>query len=171
MSELVFTDCRVAESNRLGPLGAGAAIFNDSMEWERSFILAGAVGTMERQLEQCVAYARQRKQFGQPISKFQAVAHRIVDMRIRLKSSRLMLYELGWLKGQGKPAASESAMVKFHLSEAFIQSSMDTMYIHGAYGYMQGSELERDVRDALGSQIYSGTSDIQRNVIAGRMRL
>jgi alkylation response protein AidB-like acyl-CoA dehydrogenase len=166
MSELAFQDCEVAEENLLGSVGAGMAIFNASMEWERSFILASVVGTMERQLERCISYARERKQFGQPIGKFQAVSHKIVDMKLRLETARLLLYSLGWRKSQGKKVLLESAMTKLYLSECFVQSSLDALQIHGGYGYMTEYELEREVRDAIGSRIYSGTSQIQSNIIA-----
>ena len=141
------------------------------MDWERSFILASAVGTMQRQLEDAIAYAREREQFGQSIGKFQAVSHRIIDMKIRLETARLLLYRLAWLRTNGRPAPLESAMVKLYLSENYLQSSLDALQIHGGYGYMQESEIERDVRDAIGSRIYSGTSEIQRNIIAGYLGL
>lgn len=172
MSELVFDDCEVAEENELGPRGAGMAIFNTSIEWERSCILASTIGTMERQLERCIDYAKERKQFGQPIGKFQAVSHRIVDMKVRLESARLMLYRLGWQKSRTKKLLPmESAMTKLYLSECFLHSSMDALQIHGGYGYMAEYELERDVRDAVGSRIYSGTSDIQHNIVANYLGL
>jgi alkylation response protein AidB-like acyl-CoA dehydrogenase len=171
MSEVIFSDCDVASDRLLGPEGAGAAIFNHSMDWERSCILAGAVGSMERQLEGCIAYAKERRQFGQPIGKFQAVSHRIVDMKLRLETSRLLLYRLGWLKRDGKPAPLDSALVKLHLSESFLQSSLDALQIHGGYGYLTESELEREVRDAVAGRIYSGTSDIQRNLVASHLGL
>jgi alkylation response protein AidB-like acyl-CoA dehydrogenase len=166
MSEVILDGCEVPEESLLGPPGAGMSIFNTSMDWERGFILACAVGTMERQLEQCLAYARQREQFGQPIGRFQAVAHKIVDMKIRLETARMLLYRLGWLKGRGKTSPLESAMVKLYLSESFVHSSLDALQIHGGYGYMAEFEVERDVRDALGSRLYSGTSEIQRNLVA-----
>jgi alkylation response protein AidB-like acyl-CoA dehydrogenase len=171
MSELIFTECRISRESMLGPLGAGMAIFNHSMDWERSCILASAVGTMQRQLETSVAYARERRQFGQPIGKFQAVAHKLVDMKVRLEAGRLLLYHLGWLKANGKPTALESAMVKLFLSEAFVESSLETIQVHGGYGYMAESELERDLRDAIAGRIYSGTSEIQRNLIARHLGL
>ncbi len=171
MSELAFDDCRIPAANLLGPLGAGMSIFNHSMDWERSFILASAVGSMQRQLERCVAYARQRKQFGKPIGAFQAVSHRIVDMKVRLESARLLLYRLAWMKATGKSTSSESAMVKLVLSEAFLQSSLDTIQVHGGYGYLRESGMERDMRDAVAGRIYSGTSDIQRNLIAAYLGL
>lgn len=171
MGEVAFLDCQVPEENMLGPAGGGFAIFNSSMDWERSCILACAVGTMQRQVEQCVAYARSRTQFGRPIGRFQAVAHRIVDMQVRLETARLLLYKVGWMKARGRNTAAESAMAKLYLSECFLQSSLDAVQVHGGYGYTAEYELEREVRDAVGSRLYSGTSDIQRNIIAGRLGL
>ena len=171
MSELAFSDCHVPAESRLGPEGAGMAIFNASMEWERIFILATAVGTMQRQLERCIAYARERRQFGLPISAFQAVSHKIVDMKVRCDTARLLLYHTAWLKGRQRSLPLESAMTKLYLSESFVASSMDALQVHGAYGYMEESGLERDVRDALGSRIYSGTSQIQHNLIARALGL
>jgi alkylation response protein AidB-like acyl-CoA dehydrogenase len=171
MSEVVLANCEVPAENLLGRPGAGMAIFNSSMEWERSCILAGAIGSMERQLERSLGYARERKQFGQSIGKFQAVSHRIVEMKLRLETARLLLYRLGWLKSRGKPSPLESALVKLYVSECFVSSSLDALQIHGGYGYMTELELEREVRDAIGSRIYSGTSDIQRNIIAGYLGL
>lgn len=166
MAELFLEDCRLPEAARLGPEGAGARIFNHSMEWERSCILATQVGAMERQLEECIEYARQREQFGQPIGKFQSVANRIADMKVRLETSRLLLYQAAWLKSAGKPATMQAALAKLYLSESFVQSSLDAIRIHGGYGYMSEFEIERDLRDAVGGTLYSGTSDIQRTIIA-----
>jgi hypothetical protein len=171
MAELAFADCEVPAESLLGKPGAGWSIFNHSMDWERSCILACAVGAMERQLERCVAYARERQQFGQPIGKFQAVAHKIVDMKVRLETARLLLYRTAWLKAQGKHTRIESAMVKLYLSECFVNSSLDAVQIHGGYGYTAEYELERELRDAVGSRLYSGTSEIQRNIIAGGLGL
>lgn len=166
MAELVFQDCFVPEENRLGPEGAGSNIFNDSMEWERSGILASHVGAMERQLETSIQYARERQQFGQSIGRFQSVANRIVEMKVRLETARLLLYKVAWLKKMGKPAVMEAALAKLYLSESFIQSSLDAIRTFGSYGYMTEFEVERDLRDAVGGTLYSGTSDIQRNIIA-----
>jgi alkylation response protein AidB-like acyl-CoA dehydrogenase len=166
MAELLFQDCYVPEENRLGPEGVGARIFNHSMEWERSCILASHVGAMEHQLEVCIRYARERLQFGQPIGQFQSVSNRIADMKVRIETARLILYKVAWLKKMGKPATMEAALAKLYLSECFVQSGMDAIRIHGGYGYMTEFELERDLRDAVGGTLYSGTSDIQRNIIA-----
>lgn len=166
MGELILEDCFVPEGARLGPEGAGASIFNHSMEWERSGILASHVGAMERQLEECVRYARERRQFDQPIGKFQSVSGRIAEMKVRLETSRLLLYKVAWLKKTGKHAAMEAAMAKLYLSECFVQSSLDAVRIHGGYGYTTELGIERDLRDSIGGTIYSGTSDIQRVMIA-----
>jgi alkylation response protein AidB-like acyl-CoA dehydrogenase len=136
------------------------------MEWERSCILAGHLGVMERQLERSIEYARERVQYHQPIGKFQSVANRIVDMKVRLETARLILYKVAWLKKMGKPTAMEAAMAKLYLSECFVQSGLDAIRTLGGYGYMTEFEVERDLRDAIGGTIYSGTSDIQRNIIA-----
>lgn len=166
MGELIFQDCYVQEENRLGPEGIGARIFNHSMEWERSCILGSHIGAMERQLERTIKYANERIQFGQNIGKFQSVANRIVDMKVRLETARLLLYKVAWLKKVGKPAVMEAALAKLYLSECFVQNGMDAIRTFGGYGYMTEFEVERDLRDAIGGTIYSGTNDIQRNIIA-----
>ena len=173
MSELFFDDCIVDKANLLGKPGNGMAIFNHSIDWERACILASAIGSMERQIETAVDYAYEREQFGKPIKDFQAVSHRIVDMKVRLEAARLLLYKAGWTKqeGGGAVTAMESAMAKLFISEAWVQTSLDMIQLHGGYGYMTETGVERDLRDSIAGRIYSGTSDIQRNIIAGAMGL
>jgi alkylation response protein AidB-like acyl-CoA dehydrogenase len=171
MGEVVLDDCFVPASSRVGREGAGMAIFNSSMTWERSCILASALGVMQRQLEACTAYARERKQFGQPIGKFQAVAGKIADMYLRLEAARLLVYQAAWLGQQGKPALAQAAAAKLFASEAWVASSLDAIQVHGAYGYMKESGIERDLRDAVASTIYSGTSEIQRVILARMLGL
>lgn len=171
MGELIFQDCFVPEENRLGAEGIGARIFHSSMEWERACILGSHVGAMERQLEESIRYVNEREQFKQPIGKFQTVANRIVDMKLRLETARLLLYKVAWLKKQGKPATMEAALAKLYLAECFVASGLDAMRVHGGYGYMTEFEIERDFRDAIGGIFYSGTSDIQRNIIANLLGL
>ena len=142
------------------------AIFNSSMAWERSCILASALGAMQRQLEACAGYARARKQFGQPIGKFQGVAGKVADMYLRLEAARLLIYQAAWLIQEGKPALAAAAAAKLFTSEAWVQSSLDAIQIHGAYGYMKEAGIERDLRDAVAGTIYSGTSEIQRVVLS-----
>ncbi len=166
MAEIVLDNCAVPVSNRLGREGRGVAVFESSMEWERGCILANYLGLMKRQLEDCIAHVRSRRQFGQPIGKFQSVANRVVDMKVRLDTCRPLVYRIGWLKERNKPAMMESSVAKLYVSESLVSSCMDALQIHGGYGYMVEQGIERELRDALGSTLYSGTSEIQRNVIA-----
>jgi alkylation response protein AidB-like acyl-CoA dehydrogenase len=169
MSEIYFKDCRVPASARLGREGFGAEVFNCSMAWERASILATCLGTMRRQLERCIEYARTRKQFGQSIGKFQSVANRIIDMQVRYETARLLLYKVGWLMQTGKSTHLDAAMAKLYVSESFLASCLDAVQIHGTTGYMTELEFERELRDAVGSRLYSGTSEIQRNIIAKQL--
>jgi alkylation response protein AidB-like acyl-CoA dehydrogenase len=171
LSEVFLSDCTLPHDALLGSPGGGMAIFNSSMRWERSLILAAAVGTMERQLEGCVRYAREREQFGSPIGGFQAVSHKLVDMKLRLETAHLMLYRVATLLDRGAATDLDAAMTKLQLSESLVASSLDALHIHGGAGYMTETGLERDVRDALASRIYSGTSEMQRNVIARHLGL
>lgn len=166
MAEIVLDDCLIPVTNRLGREGRGVSVFESSMEWERGCILANYLGLMRRQLEACVQYVRERKQFGKPIGKFQSVANRIVDMKIRLDTCRPLVYRIGWLKERKQPAMLESSVAKLYVSEALVNSCRDALQIHGGYGYMVEQGFERELRDALGSTLYSGTSEIQRNIIA-----
>ena len=166
MAELILEDCRVPVENRLGKEGNGAAIFEDAIEWERSCILASLLGGMERQLERCVEYAKERRQFGKPIGKYQSVANKIVDMKVRMETARLVLYKVAWMKQAHGKATMEAAIAKLYLSESWIKSCLDAIQIHGGYGYTTEFELERDLRDSVASTLYSGTSEIQRNIIA-----
>ncbi len=169
--EMSFKDCFVREENRLGPEGAGFSVAHNSLEYDRCFTLASHLGTMERQLEKTIAYAKSREQYGQPIGKFQSVSNRVADMKLRLETARLLLYKVAWLKEQGQPAMVEAALLKLYLSECFVASGLDALRIHGGNGYLTEYEIERDLRDAIGGVIYGGTSDIQRNIIARSLGL
>jgi alkylation response protein AidB-like acyl-CoA dehydrogenase len=171
MAELIMENCRIPADALLGREGRGAEVFNCSMAWERASILATCLGTMRRQLDRCIDYARTRKQFGQAIGKFQSVANRIVDMKLRYETARLMIYKVGWLMQQGKSADMDAAMAKLYVSESFVQSCLDAIQVHGGAGYMTELEFERELRDSVGSTLYSGTSEIQRNIIARGLRI
>ena len=171
MAELIFEDCRVPVANRLGREGRGALVFESSMEWERGCILATSLGAMRRQLEGCIAHARSRKQFGRPIGKFQSVANKIVDMKVRLDTCRPLVYRIGALKDSNRSAVQEAAIAKLYVSDCFVKSSLDAIQIFGGYGYMTDQEIERDLRDSVGGSIYSGTNEIQRNIIAAALGL
>lgn len=166
LGDLVFEDCFVPESNRVGPEGSGASIASESLAVERCFVLASQVGAMQRQLEESVEYARSREQFGKPIGQFQSVSNRIVDMKLALETGRLLLYKTAWMLSRGDSITLESALLKLHLAESFVQTSLDFVRTHGGAGYLIENEIERDVRDAVGGIIYAGTSDIQRLLAA-----
>jgi hypothetical protein len=169
MSMLTMSECEVPVGNMLGREGNGVAIFTHSMAWERGLILASYIGTLERQLEGAIEHAKRRVQGGQPIAKFQSVSNRIVDMKVRLETARLLLYRMAWLRGRGEKAEQEIAMVKLYLSECMVQSSLDWIQVHGGYGYT--AEYGKQLNDAVGARIYSGTSEIQRGLIAKTLGL
>ena len=171
MGELVFEDCELPAESLLGREGRGSRVFNAALEWERGAILASTLGTMRRQLDRCIQHARTRKQFGQPIGKFQSVSNRIVDMMTRLETCRWMIYRYAWLNAQGKDTGVAASMAKLHVSECFVQNSLDAVRIFGASGYSIEGGLERDLRDSVGGVLFSGTNDIQRNIIAQHLRL
>jgi alkylation response protein AidB-like acyl-CoA dehydrogenase len=171
MGQVFLDECEVGPEQRLGGEGAGVAIFNGAMDYERAGILAAGVGSLEHQLEVCVERARTWQRFGQPIGKFQSVANKITDMKVRLETARLLIYKVAWLKSRGKRASMESAMAKLYVSECMVQSGLDAIQIFGAYGYMAETGVERDLRDAVGGTIYSGTSEIQRMIVARYMGL
>jgi alkylation response protein AidB-like acyl-CoA dehydrogenase len=166
MAELFFDEMEVPVENRLGKEGAGRNLFTDSMTWERGCILAPAVGAMQRILETCVDYAKQRKQFGESIVSFQLVASKLVDMKLRVETSRSLLLQAAWKKDQGRSIFMEAALAKLWISESWVACAQDAIQIHGGYGYMTEYEMERELRDATGSKLYSGTSEIQRTIIA-----
>jgi L-prolyl-PCP dehydrogenase len=166
MGELSFQDCAVPADHRLGSEGAGYRIFQSTIEWERGFFFASQVGVMERILEQCIRYARARKQFDRPIGSFQAISHKIADMKLRLELAKLILYKLAWLKQEGRIAFLEASLAKLFISEGLVQTCLDAIQIHGARGYMTEYELEREQRDAMAGTIYAGTSEIHRGIVA-----
>ena len=171
MAEVIFQDCKIPVANRLGREGRGVAVFECSMEWERGCILASCLGVMRRQLEEVIAHAQSRRQFGKPIGKYQSIANRIVDMKVRLDTCRPLVYRIGQLKAQGQSAIMQAAIAKLYVSECFVKSSQDAVQIFGGYGYMTEQQVERDLRDAVGSTLYSGTTEIQRNIIAKSLGL
>jgi alkylation response protein AidB-like acyl-CoA dehydrogenase len=166
LGELVFEDLCVGDDAVLGGVGGGSMMFTQAMDWERVCLFASHVGTMQRLLERCLEYARTRQQFGQQIGKFQAISHRLADMKVRLEAARLLVYRAAWQLDRGKSASLDAAIAKLFVSESLTAAALDAVQVHGGYGYMVEYEVERALRDAVGSSIYSGTSEIQRNIIA-----
>jgi alkylation response protein AidB-like acyl-CoA dehydrogenase len=166
MGEVIFENCRVSTEHLLGREGQGFAIFSSAMEWERACIFASHLGSMQRLMETTITYAKSRKQFGEPISRFQAVADKIVEMKVSIEAGRLLLYRVASLKDSGRDGAMEAAMAKLFVSEAHVRQALAAIQIHGGYGYCTEYEIERELRDAVGGTIYSGTSEMQRKIIA-----
>ena len=170
-AEVFLEDCEIPVENRLGKVGQGSAIFNHSMAWERSCILGSTVGAMEHELEMCVEYAKTRKQFGKPIGNYQLIAGKLADMKVRLETCRMMLYRAACAHGCGEPNALEGAIAKLTISEAAVASALDAIQIHGGYGYMREYNVERHLRDNVASRLYSGTTEIQRLIVARHLGL
>ena len=166
MGEIEFDHCPVPAADLLGGEGNGYQIFTSTIEWERGFMAASQVGRLGRLLDTSVEYAGERRQFGQPIGSFQAVSHRLADMRVKLELARLMLYKFGWLKQQNRLALLESAILKLFVSESLVDGALSAVRVHGARGYVADLPIERELRDAVGCALFGGTSDIQRNVVA-----
>ena len=169
--ELTFDDVWVGDEAVLGGVGGGASVFGHSMNWERVCLFAAHVGQMERLMEQAIAYARTRETGGKPIGKLQAVAHKIADMKVRLEGARLLTYRSATRLEVSRGVSLDAAMTKLFVSEALVQTAMDTVQIFGGYGYTTEFGVERALRDALGATIYSGTSEVQRNIVANWLGL
>ncbi|PRQ05279.1 Acyl-CoA dehydrogenase [Enhygromyxa salina] len=166
IGSIYLDDCRIPAANRVGDEGSGSKIFAESMHYERTGLLAAWVGAMERGLERAIEHARERKQFRRPIGKFQAVSHKIVDMKMRLESARLLLYRACWARDRGEQATIEVALAKLAISEAAVQNALDAIQVFGGAGYMKEMGIEQALRDAVPTTIFSGTSEIQRDLIA-----
>ena len=169
--ELAFDDVRVPASSILGSLGGGSAIFTHAMDWERILLFATHVGQMERLLELGVAYARTRQQGGKAISKYQGVSHKLADLKVQLEVARLLLYRSATRLDKTRAVSLDAAMTKLFVSESLVRGALDVLQVFAGYGYSVEYEIEREVRDALGSKIYSGTSEVQRNIIASWLHL
>ena len=166
IGELVFEDMELGADAVLGSPGSGGPVFAQSMEWERICLVAAHIGTMERLLDTAIAYAKSRKSFGQKIGSYQAVSHKIADMKIRLEAARLLTYKAASKLGKVTSVGIDAAITKVFVSEALVQSALETIQILGGYGFMTEYNVERVLRDSVGGTIYSGTSEMQRNIIA-----
>lgn len=171
LGELVFDGVYLPAERILGGVGGGSQVFTQAMDWERICLFASHVGALQRLLEQAVQYARTRTQFGQQIGKFQAVSHKLADMKVRLEAARLLMYQAASRLDRSRTVSLDAAMTKLFVSESLLQSALDTVQVFGGYGYMVEYEVERVLRDAVGSTLYSGTSEMQRNIIARWMGL
>jgi alkylation response protein AidB-like acyl-CoA dehydrogenase len=165
-AEFVFEECRVAVANRLGDEGEGFKIAMKGLDGGRIGIAAQAVGIARAALEASVAYARERKSFGVPIGQHQQIQWMLADMATAVDAARLLTWQAATLKDRGQPYGTASAMAKLFASEIAMRVATDGVQVHGGYGYVKDYPVERFFRDAKITQIYEGTSQIQRLVIA-----
>lgn len=167
MGNINFKDLALNAENMVGKPGAGGMIFSESMMWERVVVSAMLIGQLERLFNQTIAYSKTRKLAERPLMDIQHVRHVLADVKMILYASKNMVYEAAYaIDIKSKEALSKSSAVKLFVSENTVNSIKQLQLIHGAYGYLVESDLEREYRDAYASLIYSGTSAIQRNIIS-----
>ncbi|MFZ4863632.1 acyl-CoA dehydrogenase [Sphingobacterium sp. Mn56C] len=163
---LLFSDVRVPKENRIGEDGFGFTFAMKTLDGGRIGIAAQALGIAAGAYDLAKSYAKARKTFGKPISSHQAIQFKLADMEVDIEASRLLTYKAAWTKDQGLPYSKEAAVAKLHASEVAMKHSIEAVQIHGGYGYVKEYHVERLMRDAKITQIYEGTSEIQRLVIA-----
>jgi alkylation response protein AidB-like acyl-CoA dehydrogenase len=168
-ADQVFEDCRIPATNRLGDEGRGMRIFLDTIDHGRIGIAAQALGIARAALERATEYAKQRKQFGAPIASFQAIGWRLADVFTELEAARLLLYQAAWLADQKQPFRTQAAMAKVYATELAMRATTLGIQVFGGYGYMMDSPMQRYFRDAKLTEIYEGTSEVQRMVISGAL--
>ncbi|WP_344966358.1 acyl-CoA dehydrogenase family protein [Salinactinospora qingdaonensis] len=171
LSDLFFDGCRVPASQVVGRVGGGFLVLDYVMKREILFSFIVNVGEMQHRLERCIDYAKTRTQFGKPIGAYQAVANKIVDMKIKLETSRKWLYDTGQRLANGDNVTVDMAIAKLLTSESNVASSLAAVQLFGANGYMAEYGMEKEVRNAVAGTIYSGTSEIQYNRIASMLGL
>ncbi|TMR02591.1 acyl-CoA dehydrogenase [Actinomadura soli] len=166
-----FTDCLVPDEQVIGEPGQGGWIFQQSMGWERSCLFAGYLGLADRILGRCVDHARDRRQFDQRLASFQAVSHRLAEMKLRVESARLLLYRACWEMDRGGRPTMFTALSKLAVSEGALACALDAVRVFGGRGYLRPDGVEAALRDTVPSVIFSGTSDVQRELIARELGL
>lgn len=169
--ELVLDNCRVPADSLLGKPGAGASIFGRAVEAERVFLYAAQLGAMERVLERTIEQARTRRQGGTTIGSYQAVSHRIVDMKLRHESARLLAYKAAAVHDRGENIGLAAGLAKLQAAEMAVASAVDAIQVFGASGYLAETGLGGELGDAVGGLAYSGTVDVTRNIVAGLLHL
>lgn len=165
-AELFFEDCRVPVANRLGQEGKGMKIALSTLDYGRIGIAAQAVGIAQAVLEKCTDHSKKRVQFGAPISKNQAIAWKLADMATEIEAARLLVYKAAYLADKGEPFSKNAAMAKLYASELAMKAATWGIQIFGGYGYMMEYPMQRYFRDAKLTEIYEGTSEVQRMVIS-----
>ena len=163
---LLFTDVKVPVQNRIGAEGFGFTFAMETLNGGRIGIAAQALGIASGAYELALAYSKERKAFGKPISQHQAIQFKLADMATQIEAARLLVFKAAWLKDEGKDYAHASAMAKLYASEVAMSVTVEAVQVHGGYGYVKEYHVERLMRDAKITQIYEGTSEIQRIVIS-----
>ena len=166
---LLFNDVKVPKENRIGEDGFGFKFAMKTLSGGRIGIAAQALGIAQGALDLALSYSKERTTFGKPIHEHQAIAFKLADMEMKIEQARLLVYKAAWLKDQGMPYDKESAMAKLAASEAAMWVSTEAVQVHGGYGFVKEYHVERLMRDAKITQIYEGTSEIQRIVISRDM--
>jgi butyryl-CoA dehydrogenase len=164
--ELIFDNCRVPKENLLGNEGDGFKIAMSTLDGGRNGVAAQAVGIAQGALDEAVSYAKSREQFGQPIANFQAISFMLADMGTKIEASRLLTYQAAYLESEGLPYGKASAMAKLFASETAMEVTTKAVQIFGGYGYTRDYPVERFMRDAKITELYEGTSEVQRLVIS-----
>ncbi len=167
--EVILDDCRLPEENLLGKIGEGFVDSLRILDGGRISIAALSLGIAQGAYEAALKYSKQRKQFGKPISEFQAIQHKLADMAMNIDAARLLTYRAGWLKDQGQSVNKQSAMAKLFASEAAVDICNEAVQIHGGYGFTKDYPVEKFYRDVKLCTIGEGTSEIQRLVIARQL--
>jgi len=168
-ADQVLEDCRVPSANRLGDEGRGMRIFLELIDHGRIGIAAQANGITGAILERAVDYAKSRKQFGAPLASYQAIGWRLADMYTELEAARLLTYQAAWLADNGQSFRTQAAMAKLYATELAMRTSTLGIQVFGGYGYMMDSPMQRYFRDAKLTEIYEGTSEVQRMVISASL--
>jgi alkylation response protein AidB-like acyl-CoA dehydrogenase len=163
---LLFTDVKIPVQNRIGAEGFGFTFAMETLNGGRIGIAAQALGIASGAYELALAYSKERKAFGKPISQHQAIQFKLADMATQIEAARLLVFKAAWLKDEGKDYAHASAMAKLYASEVAMSVTVEAVQVHGGYGYVKEYHVERLMRDAKITQIYEGTSEIQRIVIS-----
>ncbi|MBN2071997.1 MAG: acyl-CoA dehydrogenase family protein [Candidatus Krumholzibacteriota bacterium] len=167
--ELVFEDCRVPAGNLIGEVGHGMKIALGALDGGRIGIASQALGIAQGAMDDAVLFARERSQFGQKIIDFQGTKWKIADMAVKLDAARLLVYRAARMRDEGKPCSKEASMAKLYSTRAANEIAYESMQIHGGVGYTEEFRIERLFRDARVTEIYEGTSEIQRLVIAKKV--
>ena len=168
-TELVFEDCRIPKENLLGQQGKGFAIAMKTLDGGRVGIAAQALGIAQGAMDETIKYTKERKQFGRSISQFQNTQCQMADMETKVQAARLLVRSAHWKKDNGMPYSVDAAMAKLFAAETAMEVTTKAVQLHGGYGYTREYPVERMMRDAKITEIYEGTSEVQRMVIAGKL--